>query len=872
MSVRRCLLPAVLAAVTGTGLFVTAAPAGAQAVEEVIVTARQREESLSDVPAAITAFTEADINNAGIKRAEDFIALTPGVTLVNTAEVGDTQVSIRGINGARDGEASFAFIIDGILYTNPSSFNREFADLAQIEVLKGPQGALYGRNAGAGAIIVTTNEPGNEFEAGFKASGGEFGLFTGSAFAGGALVKDKLFGRISADYRDFDGFYTNEFTGDDSSIDRFENYNFNGRLVYEPNDRLKVDSKFRYGEVDAGAIVFNASFFLAGLGGGEAGTFEQDVNEHDFRFVNNVDSRNEQESTEFSVKLDYELDFGTLTAWGLYSDVDQFFFADGTSGDFGFFTGIAGIGTPDANLTAAEQACIDSAQALNAAGFQLNAPAIFDNGFGGVVGLPGAGGGATVFGPYSPTSCDGTQYQIRNQKDLSFEIRLTSDADQDLRWQAGAYFLDLEREVGVNLGVDDGSGNPPAGLIVPGNTESLLYDRFDTSVFAVFGNIAYDLSDTVELAVALRYDVEDRDVTNLVPADLRTNFVDLDPTVALPFSGPFDGGSPLNPALVQYDPVTNAIVGFNTGVPDRNETFEQLQPKVSLSWDAAPGLTLYSSWGVGFKSGGFNNQGSADFIDIFFNDLYIEPSGGTPLSISDVFEKEVNNSFEVGFKANPNDRVSLEGAAYYTNVDDMQFFEFFVGTFGLLRVVTNIDEVDIFGGEFSATVKVTDNLTLYGGLGLIEGEIKENANRPATVGNEVPYAPELTANVGLQLLQPIGNGLSFFGRADYSYVGDTWFHTLQDDNVVPNVFSGVAFGGGVFPPSDLSFAKRDGFGLVNLRAGIQGDTWAVTAFINNLTDQNFLNEVIPAPEFGGAFVSPGTLQAWGVEASFRFGE
>ncbi|MEO0972683.1 MAG: TonB-dependent receptor, partial [Pseudomonadota bacterium] len=793
----RCLPIAALASAGGaTGLVVMSESAMAQ-VEEIIVTARQREESLSDVPAAITAFTEADIDNAGIKRAEDFIALTPGVTLVNTAEVGDTQVSIRGINGARDGEASFAFIIDGILYTNPSSFNREFADLQQIEVLKGPQGALYGRNASAGAIIVNTNEPGNEFEAGFKASGGEFGLFTASAFVGGALVQDRVYGRLSADYRDFDGFYTNDFTGEDS-IDRFENYNVNGRLIFEPNDRTKIDTKFRYGEVDAGAIVFNASFFLEGLGGGEQGSFEQDVNEHEFRFVNNVASQNEQESTEFSLKLDYEMDFATFTAWGLYSDVDQFFFADGTSGDFGFFTGIEGIGTPAADLTAVEQACIDSAQSLNAAGFALNAPGIFDNGFGGVVGLPGAGGGATVFGPYSPTSCDGTQYQIRNQQDLSFEIRLTSNGDQALRWQAGAYFLDLEREVGVNLGTDDGSGNPPAGLIIPGNTESLLYDRFDTNVFAVFGNIAYDVSDTVELAVALRYDVEDRDVTNLVPADLRTTFVDLDPTVALPFSGPFNGGSPLNPALVQYDPATNAVVGFNSSVPDRNETFEQLQPKVSLSWDATDALTLYSSWGVGFKSGGFNNQGSSDFINIFFNDLYIVPSGGTPLAIDDVFEKEVTSSFEIGFKANPSDRVTLEGAAYYSNVEDMQFFEFFVGTFGLLRVVTNIDEVDIFGAEFAGTFELTDTLSLYGGLGLINGEIKENANRPATEGNEVPYAPRVTGNVGMQLLQPLSSGLSLFGRVDYTYVGDTYFHTLQDDDVVPNVFSGVAFGGGVF--------------------------------------------------------------------------
>ena len=88
-------------------------------LEEIVVTARARSESLQDVPATITAFTESQIENIGVQRAEDFISMTPGVTLVNTVEVGDSSLSIRGINGARDAETNFAFIVDGILYTNP---------------------------------------------------------------------------------------------------------------------------------------------------------------------------------------------------------------------------------------------------------------------------------------------------------------------------------------------------------------------------------------------------------------------------------------------------------------------------------------------------------------------------------------------------------------------------------------------------------------------------------------------------------------------------------------------------------------------------------------------------------------------------------
>ena len=160
------LTAAVSAAISATAMLM---PSVAMAqLEEVVVTARARAESLQDVPATVTAFTEAQIENMGVARAEDFVYMTPGVTFVNSVEVGDSQLAIRGINGARDAETNFAFIVDGILYTNPSAFNREYPDLAQIEVLKGPQGALYGRSAAAGAVIMSTKRPTQEMEGSIK--------------------------------------------------------------------------------------------------------------------------------------------------------------------------------------------------------------------------------------------------------------------------------------------------------------------------------------------------------------------------------------------------------------------------------------------------------------------------------------------------------------------------------------------------------------------------------------------------------------------------------------------------------------------------------------------------------------------------------
>ena len=181
---------------------------GASAIDEVTVTARKRAESLQDVPIAITAFTEETIERAGIERPADFISLMPNVTIVDTANVGDTQVSIRGIVSTRDAESTFAYVVDGILSTNPNSFNEELVDVRQIEVLKGPQGALYGRNAVAGAILVTTKEPGEEFEGVAKLGGGTDGLAKASVRLSGPLG-DTLRGSLAGSYKEFDGVYDN---------------------------------------------------------------------------------------------------------------------------------------------------------------------------------------------------------------------------------------------------------------------------------------------------------------------------------------------------------------------------------------------------------------------------------------------------------------------------------------------------------------------------------------------------------------------------------------------------------------------------------------------------------------------------------------
>lgn len=815
-------------------------PAHAQdtTLEEIVVTARKFEETLQDIPASVTVFTADQLQRSGVERAEDFIYMTPGVSIVDTAEVGDTQVNIRGINGSRDAENSYALIVDGVLMTNPAALNREYSTLAQIEVLKGPQGALYGRNASAGAIIINTTRPGDEPEGKLKLSIAQDSTQVAAASIGGAINPGQSWYNVYADYRSSDGFYTNTFLNDDI-VDDFENWNVGGRFMWD-NGTTEFDAKFRYGEVDAASISFNAAFalplfveFLTPVFGPDfAGLFYEDVNSHQFDFVNNIDPQNDQEALELSFKVDHEMEWADLTAWFLYSDIDNSFSADGTSGAFGFFF-------------AEETGCPANVLSLLAAGVTLPPPQLL---------VPIENG--PILGPYTPTTCDGTQYQERNQKDYSFEVRLTGEASDALRWQGGFYYLNIDREVGVNQGIDLGQGITPSLFVPQGSsnpTEQLVHDNFKTDVYALFGQVAYDVSDDVELSFALRYDREERDVNNLVPVDARSQYIDCD-------GPPFEGGDPINTGLCPS-------VNPSGVIAPKSETFSEVQPKLSVTWDMNDEWTLFSSAGVGFKSGGFNNQGAAATINTFINQALAIGVEGTPnagfapVLIQDQYDEETSTSFELGVKSRLADgRVNFEAAYYHTEVDDLQFFEFLVGAFGLLRVVNNVDEVEMDGIEIAADWAVTDYLRVYAGASFIDSEINAMTSRPDAVGNESPYTPENTFNFGIGYTQPLGGNWELLVNADYSHVGETWFHVIQDQQR-PTLFG---------PPGEYSRTLRDSYGLLNLRVGVQNENWSVIGFARNATDEEYLEEVIPAPEFGGSFIHPGKERRAGVEVTYSF--
>ncbi len=128
---------------------------------EIVVTATRREEKLQDVAASITAFTSQTIERSSITRPIDFINATPNLSAVEANNAGDLRITIRGDAQALNTDAPVAVVIDGVVLTGATGLNKDLLDVQQIEVLKGPQGAIYGRNAIAGAINIVTKRPGD---------------------------------------------------------------------------------------------------------------------------------------------------------------------------------------------------------------------------------------------------------------------------------------------------------------------------------------------------------------------------------------------------------------------------------------------------------------------------------------------------------------------------------------------------------------------------------------------------------------------------------------------------------------------------------------------------------------------------------------
>jgi iron complex outermembrane receptor protein len=449
------LLPVtvIISVVTlGTGI---SAAFAQEAIEEIVVTARYRQENLQNTPIAITAFDSARIEAAGITDVHSFINLTPNFFARETFRSGVTFLTIRGITTGQQGFAPISYVVDGVKASSIDAVNQGVLfDLERVEVLKGPQSALYGAGAIAGAVNVITKKPTDTFEGQVKPGYAEGDDFTFKGSVSGPIVENTVSFRLSGYYRNTDGL-VDTITGDD--LDFEEQGAVRGRLLITPNDAVNLEFRVAYSEIEAGAAK-QESF-------------------HDINLLNTFNNQTQarrgiigeenRDIFDVSAKIDIELPFATLTSVSGYHEMDQDLY------------GSASWIRPPA----------------------LGEPPVIGL-FGPIYG-ENAVEPAMGFGPMGPTgqAIDHFQDLVDDFEIFTQDVRLTSNTEGSFRWVAGFEYIDREIINGLTL-----------GTINPQNTSLTFVNRFDErndTIWGAYIHLSLDITENMEVAISGRYDEDD---------------------------------------------------------------------------------------------------------------------------------------------------------------------------------------------------------------------------------------------------------------------------------------------------------------------------------------------------------------------------
>jgi iron complex outermembrane receptor protein len=656
---------------------------------------RKRTESIQTTAESVTALNAEGIENAGITDISSFSTLVPNLKFNSSQSIGLNFITVRGIPQVRGGDAPLAFVIDGVTIPDPSLLSQDLYDLALVEVVKGPQGALYGKNAIGGAVNIYTKDPTNKMSNQIKLGVGNGGFKHAQFISSGAIAKDKLFYRFSTQYKDFDGLLTNEFL--DEKVDFREDINVRGQLKAKLSSNFSITGSYQYFNIDGGATYYSVN--PTGTDGEFTGGI-LDPNPADGNNVifSDVLGTSKMTNNYGTLKMDYNLTGVKLQSITSINKVDR-----STNGDLDFL------------------------------------------------------------------ELDGlTQGEEITTKTFNQEIRINNaKTDTKFDWSLGGFYQRIEKDFYQNgtTGVD--FGGPDA------------YDTADyineTETIALFGFGDYKLTDKLTLSAGFRLDMD--------------NFTQDD---------------------VLF--VTNS---------ERDNS--EIQPKVSLSYQANKNVLVYTNYGRGYRNGGFNAQPT----DLFNRD----------------FEDETSDNYELGFKTTSwNDRFILNGSLFYSKLNNQQQYILDLTTF--IAGVYNYDKSEVFGFELESRARLSNFLDVFANVGITDAKIIEGGttggddgtftNNSAYDGQKTPFVPVSTFAVGLESSVNITDDLKFNGFLNLDTTGKTYWHESNRD----------AF-------------TTDAYSLLDARLGLSYKNWKLELWGKNLTDKAYYQEFSP-----GEFVGSPDDVAW----------
>ncbi|MEJ8566136.1 TonB-dependent receptor [Elongatibacter sediminis] len=780
-------------ALSGSALLTTTtATAQDGLLEEIIVTAQKREQSIQDVGITITAFSGAQIKELGFEDSFDIARMTPGVHISGNNGGQKTLFTIRGVtqNDFNDQtEAPVAVYVDESYVAFGQGQVFGLFDLDRVEILKGPQGTLFGRNATGGLVHYVSRRPTREAEGFADFTYGSYNQIRFEGAVGGPL-SDTVSGRMSVLYSYYDEVLDNdyperfvtldgnplEYGGEDTFND--DTLGLRGQLLFEPNDDVDVLLIGSFARTREGTSPFlelpTVPIFDAA--GNHVGTIVAGPNETREAIA--------PDGTPIDHPLSFDADLLRPPGGNLYgpSCTPQDYEDLECGMDFAF---------EDLNST-------DTWGVQGKLTWQLSdsttLTAISDyKSFEKFQGLPADGGPASTINVLFEAEAD----------TFTQEVRLNGEFDRT-RWVAGAYYLNIDLETGVSITAD------PQDLFLPlagVPWEDTALTQLETDSWSLFGQLEYDLSDSLTLIGGLRLIRENKDFVGE-----ETFFLSTDPLT-----------------LETHTPLFSPQ-------PQRAHTQNKnlWSGKLQLDWQPTDNLLVFAGINRGVKAGGFNAP-------------FTFGAGFPPENIP--YNEEILLAYEAGFKWDGlfGGTTRLNGSAYYYDYEDYQGF-FFSQITGWVQ---NVD-AEYHGVEVELFSSPTPNLSLMFNFSWIDAEIYDVQIGPGIfVDSEPSFTPEiqLAGLIRYDWPQTVFGG-QVYAQASFNYADEFWDNIRNfDASLMPDYFIGNL---------RLGWSSAD-------------DHWDVAAFVNNINDERYFTIGYDLSNATGAnSLVPGKPRWFGINVRYNY--
>ena len=831
--------------------------AHAAQLEEIVVTAQKRAESLQDVPISISTVDGSKIEQAGISNLEDLTAYVPNLMLSENAVA--TSIILRGIGpGANQSfEQSVGLYADGIHLAKGRQSRSGLFDVERVEVLRGPQGILFGKNTLAGAVNVTTATPqvGDELGGRLAVSRESFDGTIIEGNVSGSLT-DNFAMRFAIKDSENEGYLTNGFSNNVGPGPTLDETLWRLSATWEPSENTSV--KFKYAEGEHTRVGSTATI-------------------RTFTPVTNLAPSG-------------ALAFGVIS--NFFPQIGQNV-ASGTADTFRDSVSIGGLALAqslgrDLNRTAEKPEGTDT----ETTDFSLNVDVDFGDGytFTSVTGRSEYEYEDGIDADFLPIQFVGRS-DISEYEQTSQEFRISSDPSKKFSFIGGVYWEEQTQEIDRTV-IFDGTlglappvvtslvGAPSLLALPPGAIPGVPFGLNGVSIFnqagrvsrwvqetdswAIFFQGEYQLSDELTLTAGLRYTEEDKFATG--SARITTD------TTGLATHNP----SPILGAVLRGVAPTTFDHDYAEG-----RTTDQLTPAVSLEWSPTDNSNYYASYSEGFKSGGFNavDDQAPDLTVAPVNGIFTTPGAGWR------YEDETATSFEIGGKHSlANGSMELNWALFTSEYDDQQ-----VSTFvGVGFVVRNAATSKVDGLELDWRWQATDSLQVSASVALLDASydsfpsagctaiqasditgllaadptatvssgactsaIGADGNRIANqdlAGAPLTHAPDYSGSVSVTYTQPLGGDWELLANVDLNFTDD---YLLTGD----------------LDPIDI----QTGFEKINLQVGVSNENWEIMLYGRNITDELTASGGFDVPLASGAHaIYTDPSRAYGARVSYRF--